>query len=143
MAGSITYQRYTDDSGLSYSIKMDESNAKGTVGSKRLCLARSVAHDGMPKNMEPRYVLAYNQITPAQKRKFIVGNPNAITDLLTPGAIVVSEQYPAVNSESGGGGATINWIVTYYSGERRKLIPAVNSSTGDTGLTDGSAGLDS
>jgi hypothetical protein len=35
-----------------------------------------------------------------------------------------------------------DWIVSAYRGERGSVIPTVDATAGDTGLTDGSVGRD-
>jgi hypothetical protein len=138
MAGSRTIRQYTDDAGIVYAIRTDKSNANASPGGGAnisLLPVRTANVPLIPKGFEPRYVLAYNQANPNQRRKFFVGNLQAIQPLLAVGATIVAEDYPGAGDTPG---ANATWVVTYYSGERRALIPAIASP--DTFLTDGVAG---
>lgn len=135
MAGSRTIREYTDDAGIVYAIRTDKSNGNASPGGGAnisLLAARTANVPLIPKGFEPRYVLAYNQSNPNQRRKFYVGNLQAIQPLLVPGATIIAEDYPGLNDTPG---VNTTWVVTYYSGERRALIPSITSP--DTSLTDG------
>jgi hypothetical protein len=141
MAGSITYCSYTSDSGATYDLKLDESNSKGVAlpGNVALTNARVVVGLQPTKSLKPRYVLCYSEANPLIKRRLVVGNTAAIPVLLAPGSKIQIEDYPGVADTVG----TVSvFVVTYYSGEKSNVIPAVNTSGGDTGLTDGTPARD-
>jgi hypothetical protein len=138
MAGSLTWQAYTDDEDVLYSVKRDESNGRATVGGQRLLLARTAAHDALPSNLTPRYILAYLNSNPSIKRKFIVGNPEAITQIREGGAFL-AVAYPTADDTAG---TPVAWTITAYRGEKLAIIPALNTTTGDTGLDDGTPAID-
>lgn len=138
MAGSLTWREYTSDNGVPYAIRVDESNARGAFtggGADPLCPPRATDVPPLPNTIKPRYLLAYNQAKPVQKRKFILGDAGQIESALTVGATITAEQYPGAADTAGN---NVTWVVTFYSGEKQKLVPAVSSP--DTGLTDGSTG---
>jgi hypothetical protein len=136
MAGSRTWRSYTSDSGAQYSIQIDESNARaiptaaGSAGSE-LCPVRTANAPRLPKGLKLRYVNAYNQANPAEKRRFIVGTTSQIPIVTAPGATIVSEDYPGAGDTPG---TTATWIVRGYRGE--KVDNAPSFSAPDTGLTD-------
>jgi hypothetical protein len=135
MAGSLTWRTYIDDSVTPYSIRTDKSNSNASVtggNASALCPVRTGNHPVLPKGLKPRYVLAYNQANPSERRRFVVGNTSLIPSLLVPGATLTGEDYPGAGDVAG---SNVTWVVTYYSGERRKLVPAYTAP--DTYLTDG------
>lgn len=135
MAGSRTIRQYTDDAGVVYAIRTDKSNALAspTGGTNTPLLpVRTANVPLLPRGFHPRYVLAYSQTNPAIRRKFYVGNLAAIQPLIAVGATITAEDYPAPGDAAG---TNATWTVTYYSGERRSLIPAFGGN--DTALTDG------
>lgn len=133
MAGSLRYMLYTDDAGANYSVNLDESNSEGTIGGIRMCLNRTAAHPNIPTKLKKRYVNAFVTATPAIKRRFWVGNPLAIPQILGGGAMLAGA-YP-----SGADAATVTvaWTITSYRGEKNSPPPAFNATAGDTGLADG------
>lgn len=135
MAGSLTLREYTDDAGVKYTIKIDESNSEATVtgASGNLCLQRSVSSPKLPRSdIKPRYVNCYNAALPTQKRKFIIGDNTKIVAVLAVGAVILGEGYPGAGDSAG---STVTWVITSYRGEQRNIVPGV--AGGDTGLTDG------
>lgn len=138
MAGSKKYVRYTDDAGVSYSDFLDESNSEATIGGIVLCAPRTAAHPNLPKKLAKRYLLAYVTATPTIRRRFWVGNPLAIPQIIAGGAFLAGI-YPTAAD-----GATVQapWTVTRYVGEISSPPPALNTTSGDTGLTDGDAARD-
>jgi hypothetical protein len=136
MAGSLTWRQYTSDSGVAYSIKLDESNARGTVGTTAgdLCPVRTANLSLPPAGFKPRYANCYNQATPTQKRKFLVGSLTALSSLAAPGSTITAT---AVSGAADTAGTTVTWVVSSVRGERFRLAPPFGSP--DTGLTDGSA----
>jgi hypothetical protein len=138
MAGSLKYFRYTDDTSANYSVNIDESNAEATVGGIALCLPRTAAHPNLPTKLKKRYVNAYVTATPAIKRKFWVGNPLAIPQILLGAAFLAA----AVGSATDGAPVQVAWTISSYRGEKNSPPPALNTTAGDTGLTDGDPGRD-
>lgn len=138
MAGSLKYFRYTDDAGVPYSINVDESNAEATVGGIALCLPRTAAHPNIPTKLKKRYLNAYVTATPAIKRKFWVGNPLAIPQILAGGAFLAGAYPTAADAAT----VAVAWTISSYRGEKNSPPPALNTTSGDTGLTDGDAGRD-
>lgn len=135
MAGSLTWRTYVDDSVTTYSIRVDKSNANAAVtggNGSALCPVRTGNFPVLPKGLQPRYILAYNQANSLERRKFIVGNTSSLGSILTPGSTLTGEEYPGSNA---GAGSNVTWVITYYSGEARRLVPAFTSN--DTFLTDG------
>jgi hypothetical protein len=135
MAGSLTWRQYTSDSGVAYSIKIDESNGNGTVGTTAgaLCPIRTANSAIPPAGLKPRYVNAYNQAVPLQKRRFIIGTAAASAALALPGATITAS---ATAGPGDAAGATVTWVVTSVRGEKSRQAPAFAAP--DTGLTDGS-----
>lgn len=138
MAGSIRFFKYTDDAGNSYSVKVDESNGEATVGGAALMLSRTAAHPYAPCVLQKRFCYAYVTATPAIKRRFYIGNPAAVIQILSGGAFLANI-YPAA---ADGTPTQVAWTVTAYRGEKNSPPPALNTTGGDTGLTDGDAPLD-
>lgn len=138
MAGSLNWFRYTDDGGTSYSVSLDESNSKATVGGVALFLNRTAAHPLLSSRTKKRYLLATLISNPQIKRKFWVGNPLAIPQILA-GATLVAPVYPVVGDTAVTG---VNWSITAYRGEKSATPPALNITAGDTGLTDGTVPRD-
>jgi len=138
MAGSLTWRQYQSDDGTTYAIKVDESNARGAITggtADPLCPVRTANIPPLYKGIRPRYVLAYNSAVPTQRRKFVIGDKTLLTRTLTIGATITAEQYPSAGDAPG---SNVTWVITYFGGERQKLIPTFSSV--DTGLTDGTPG---
>ena len=136
MAGSRTWRTYTTDDNISYSIQVDKSNANGAIsggsGTNVLCLPRTANLPQPPKGFRYRYALAYNQANPKERRKFVIGNTSLIVSIVTPGCIILAEDYPGGGDTAGN---NVNWVVTFYSGEKRRLVPVFAAP--DTDLNDG------
>lgn len=133
MAGSKRWFRYQDDAGNSYSVNLDESNSEGTVGGVTMMASRTAAHPRLPNGLRMRYVNAFLTATPLVKRKFWVGNPLAIPQVLASAAMLAGA-YPSATDGATVAGA---WTISSYRGERNNGAPALNTTGGDTGLTDG------
>lgn len=133
MAGSITNKVYTSDDGVSYNIRIDESNAEGEVSNydNPCCDNLSTPLPDLPRGLTPRYFLATLALNPLIKRKFILGNPAGVPGGTSPGATILA---PYVANSDGTPGAAITWRITYYRGEARRVTQLVNA---DTGITDG------
>jgi hypothetical protein len=138
MAGSLKWQRYRDDAGNDFSINIDESNASATCGGIVLCPARTSAHANLPTKLKKRYVNAYLTTNPNIKRRFWVGNPLAIPQILA-GAAFLASVYPLPADTAV---APVAWTISSYRGEKNAPPPALNATAGDTGLTDGSPARD-
>jgi hypothetical protein len=136
MAGSMTWREYRDDTGVLWSIRMDKSNAQAVVsgGSTVLCIPRSANYPVRKSTVGLRSVYTYCSTSPRLKRRFTVGDPALVAELLASGTI------SALIYPSGSGGATINgtWVITSYRGDRSNLAPPILGD--DTGLNDGSIG---
>lgn len=138
MAGSLNWFAYRDDGGAVFSIFIDESNAKATVGGVQLCLSRTAASPRLGAGFGKRYVNATLTSNANIKRKFFVGNPLAIPQILGGGAFLAAV-YPTATDAAG---TPVAWTVTSYRGEKTNAPPALNTTAGDTGLTDGTAPRD-
>jgi len=137
MAGSGTYRQYDSDDGNSYTIRVDESNARGAVtggDASPLCAIRTTDPPPLPRGMRPRYVLAYNSAKPVQRRRFYVGDKTQVSALLAPGSTITAEQYPGAADTAG---SNVTWVVTFFGGEKWRKIPSHTAT--DTGLTDGTS----
>jgi len=133
MAGSLRWFRYVNDAGQPYSLRLDESNSEALVGTTPLMLNRTAAHPLPPKGFKLRYINAFNNADPNIKRRFYVGNPAALTQILA-GAALTASTYP--------GQAPSAWTYTSVRGEKSPISPPLNTTAGDTGLTDGDQGQD-
>jgi hypothetical protein len=133
MAGSISWFEYTTDAGTRAALKVDKSNgAAVTSTGKTLMLPRATATAGaLPGNIKKRYVYAYSSANPRIRRRFWIGNPLAIPDILISSTTITAEDYPAGDDKAG---VAKTWIITAYRGEKASGIPAVAAP--DTGLTD-------
>lgn len=129
MAGSNHWFRYTADNGTNYAFYRDLSNSKALVnptGSSSTTTAACpdfVSGDGtIPTGLIPRFVYAYNQAKPTQKRKFYIGS-KTLYDSMTSGATIATA--------ASGGFPAATWIVTRKRGETARIPSAT-----DTGQTD-------
>jgi len=132
MAGSLFWFQYTTDSGLSYVVLCDKSNALAkTKGGLQLMATYATA--GLTRliigRIKLRVVYATNGANVNEKRKFIVGNPAAYAELAKGGGTITAEDYPV-----GGGGAGVSqtYFVTAVRPEKMRLAPA--TTVADTGL---------
>jgi hypothetical protein len=135
MAGSLTWRSYTNDNGISCAVKVDESNANAAVtggAATPLLPIRTANLVTLPRYTKMRYVLAYNQANPIERRKFYVGNPTLVPAVTAIGATLTAEDYPGVGDTAG---TNVTWVITAYRGEKSKIVPAFTAP--DTGLTDG------
>lgn len=134
MAGSIARRLYVSDAGISYSIKIDESNARATpfAGTNPLCPALTANAPGTPAGFSRRYILCFALNQPRIRRRFFVGDPGLISTLTQPGATLASEVFPGSGDTAG---TPVTWVITAYRGEKQEVVPAAGSP--DTGLIDG------
>jgi hypothetical protein len=131
MAGSISWFDYQGDNNIRYALKMDKSNGTAQINGKPLMLVRAAGALASPSGLKKRYAYAYSQANPRIKRRFWVGNPAAVADVLAGGFNITAEDYPAGDDKPG---ASKTWVITAYRGERSSPIPAASAT--DTGLTD-------
>lgn len=121
MAGSLVYRTYTRDSGVTASLKIDESNAESTSGGTALLGAFSAAAEGLSRLVQPRYVNTQLSTNPLQRKKFIVGTAAIFAAISNGGQVL-----------EGSGAGGLVWNVTSKRGEK---VTIANGT--DTGLTDG------
>lgn len=133
MAGSRKKFQYTNDSGVLYGVTLDESNAEGTIGNVPMFLPRTTQVPDVPKGTKLRFVNTFLVSNPSIKRKFYIGNPQAIIQAVN-GAVLSAVVYPNATDTAG---TPANWTITSYRGEGSNPPQPVNSTSGDTGLTDG------
>lgn len=135
MAGSLSWRRYDSDAGVSYAIKMDESNANATQGTGGvLCAVPTATHPRLPQGVAKRYILCQAIGNPSIRRKFYVGSTTRFAALQAAASTPISgPDYPT--SLDATGGTAIQWQISYFKGEISKLPAAFNAT--DTGLTDG------
>jgi hypothetical protein len=138
MAGSIKPFRYRDDSGVDYTVRLDESNSTATCGGVPLFLSRTSAHPLLSSGVKKRYVTATLISNPNIRRRFWVGNPLAIPQILA-GAAFLAAVYPVAGDTAV---APVAWSLGAYRGEKNAISPAFNTTAGDTGLTDGTSPRD-
>ncbi len=129
MAGSLKYFRYRSDAGVDYSINIDESNANATVGGVALCLPRTAAHPLLGGRTTKRYLLATLVSNPRIKRKFWVGNPAAIPQILA-GSAMLAGVYPLSTDVAV---APVVWSISAYPNQAEAKK---NRSFPKTQLTD-------
>jgi hypothetical protein len=137
MAGSLSWRDYTTDAGVLTAIKIDESNANAVITgqSTKLCPVRTGNNPPLGRYTRKRYVLAYNQANPNERRRFYIGSTAAVTQAQAAGATITAEDYPAAGDAAG---TSQTWVITSYKGEKvTRLVPAFSAP--DTGLTDGTA----
>jgi hypothetical protein len=122
MAGSLKYFKYTTSGGVSFALKMDESN--GVAVGNTDVVAADLPLNELPRNIKPRYSL-YRSADGLTTRKIPVTANNVDLNALPANFQVAS---PLV------GGAAITVL-------RQSLIGEVQRSIGnlDTAQTDGSA----
>jgi hypothetical protein len=133
MAGSRKKFLYTNDAGLAYTVTLDESNSEGTIGGVAMFLARTVQVPDVPRGTKLRYVNATLISNPDIKRKFYIGNLAAITQAVQ-GATLLAGVYPTAADAAP---SPVAWAITSYRGEGSTPPAPINSTSGDTGLTDG------
>jgi len=134
MAGSKRWFKYASDGGTPYSVMLDESNAEATVNAVRIVQNRTSAHAFLPSQIEMRYLLAFLDSDSLVRRKFWVGNPASVSSIVS-GANKLSADYLTA-------GTPEDWTITYYSGEREKVMLPLDTDEFDTGLDDTDQGRD-
>jgi hypothetical protein len=137
MAGSLVWRAYQDDVNIFYRFLIDKSNASAgpsghTEGdSLDFCRIPTANYPILPKTIKKRYVLAFCLSNPKIKRKFYIGNRDVVGFLVGSYSYLGVRTYPGANDTAG---TAQTWISTYYSGEKRILLPLYSQSV-DTGLT--------
>lgn len=131
MAGSIDWFDYSSENGARYAVRVDKSNGFATINGVSLMNARAAGAGGIPCNVKKRYVNAYSASNPKIRRKFWVGNFDAIVQITNGGNDILAEDYSGADNAPG---LTRNWVVTSYRGEKSTTIPSPGSQ--DTGLND-------
>jgi hypothetical protein len=134
MSGSVNWFAYTTDGGVLYSVRADESNARGTILGTRLLTARLARYPCLPRDFRKRYVNTVLASNPRIRRKFWVGNPLA-WNKIGSGSIILAWFRTSEQIQTGRVDA---WRVQSRCGEELILPPSI--STGDTGLIDGTDG---
>lgn len=133
MAGSKRRFRYESDSGLFFSLTLDESNGEALNStSTRITDNLAGGELNKPQGFKPRYVLAYLQTNPLIRRKFTVGDPTVVPSLTTGAASILA---PVYANADGTVPPAVTWLITAYRGEELGVISGVAAI--DTGLTDG------
>lgn len=139
MAGSKSWFRYTSDAGVDSSVFLDESNSEASVDGVRLFLNRTAAHPLLTKGTKLRYLNAFLVTNPVIKRRFYVGNPLAIPEILNGGALTAAVyNLPTDDAVP----VVLTWTITSYRGEQSAITPGISTTSGDTGLTDNDPGRD-
>ena len=131
MAGSRDLFQYTNDAGVVYTVEIDESNAEATAGGTPLCLRPTALTQGLPRRSMMRYANCFLVSNPDIKRRFWIGNPAAIANVIN-GQTFSAVVYPNSGDTAG---STETWSIASYRGEKFAAVQALN--TPDTGLTDG------
>jgi hypothetical protein len=139
MAGSLTYRSYTNDGGVKYSVKIDESNANGIAisgtGTSNPVVLMPLRNANAPllsKGAKMRYANCSSVNNPTIRRRFYYSVESAAT-LATDGATITAPIYPDQNGTTGG--VASSWKVNTVVGEKFRRAPAFDAP--DTGLTDG------
>jgi hypothetical protein len=133
MSGSLRWFRYVSDAGTAYSVRLDESNSEALLGTTPLMQNRTAAHPLPPKGFKLRYINAFNTADPNIKRKFYLGSSAAVAQVAA-GAALTAATYPGQTASA--------WTYTSIRGEKSPIAPPLNTTSGDTGLTDGDQGQD-
>lgn len=123
MAGSVKWFVYTDDNGVDFAIRLDESNTEAVNGSTQDFVSGLSVVNALPRNIKPREVFYTN----AARSRVL----RAVCLTQTIYSSVVSGAVPTI-ADSIAGTGTLGLIRA--NGERRQLpVPL------DTGLDDGDA----
>lgn len=131
MAGSRTLFEYVNDAGVLYTVNIDESNAEATCGGIPLFTTRTVQSPDLPARTTKRYINATLLNNPDIKRRFWIGNPQAVVQAVN-GATLLAQVYP---TSADAIGSRENWVISSYRGEKSSVPIALNAP--DTGLIDG------
>lgn len=124
MAGALRVFSYTSDSANGYGVRLDRTNARGTVTSTNEPLFEAVTAanigNNVPTGLKLRYANCVDVTNPKIKRRIYIGNPAAFTALSTAtNPRIDIEQYPGNDDAVG----TINtFAVQSLVGEKRLRI---------------------
>jgi hypothetical protein len=113
---------YTTDDGSNYTVRRKTSSGQATNGSSTLLSIATIGIGRIPKTISTRYVTTTLATDPNLKKRFTVGTRATFAALRTAGAISETDQF----------GATLQWNVNGFYGERERSV-----SSFDTGQTDG------
>lgn len=124
MAGAIRVFSYTSDGSVGYGVRLDRTNALGTVTSTNEPLfsaptATNISNN-VPKGFKLRYANCVDVTNPRIKRRIYIGNPAAYIALsVASNPRIDIEQYPGNDDAAG----TINtFAVQSLVGEKRLRI---------------------
>jgi hypothetical protein len=124
MAGALRVFSYTSDGNIGYGVRLDRTNARGTVTgtSEPLFAAATGANiaNNVPKGFKLRYANCVDITNPKIKRRIYIGNPAAYTALAIAGSPRIDiEQYPGNDDAVG---AIDTFAVQSLVGEKRLRI---------------------
>lgn len=128
MTGSKRYFGYLDDSGRQWAVQLDESvYEQGILG-----FAQTV----LPATLSEGRVLKVSSKVPLEARYVIAKRVNADSETVTR-KFFVGSSATALWTGTGAGQTIVgddgeNYVVTFFSGEKRSIVP-----TTDTAITDG------
>lgn len=116
MAGSLKAMTYTSDTGVNYTVMIDESNGEA---------CGYTAYDGhppLPRQIQRRYALAYAQEASTIKRKLTFG---------TLAAWNARKASPTFDLEPYPGIVAIPFVCTFFSGEKLTILTGVDTAIND------------
>lgn len=122
MAGSRKDFLYTDDSGATFAINLDESNTEAVNGNSGGITTANNPRNFIPRNVKPRE-LFYSNAARTRTIRCVALTPATYSALLTP-------PFPPLPDPLGGGSGDLQ--LSRANGERRRIPSAI-----DTGLLDG------
>lgn len=135
MAGSRRRFRYESDNGSAYSLTLDESNGEAIITAGARITDDLVSGElSKPAGFSPRYVLAYLQSNPLIRRRFVVGDPAAVSGLTATGATMQAAVYALADDTTP---PKVAWVVTAYRGEKLSVVGGISAP--DTGLDEADA----
>lgn len=111
-----------DDNAVTYGIVLDESNGEANIGGVRLTREFEGTPMGRPCNLRMRYVNTVNRDNPAQRKRFIVGDPVTFNSI-TAGLLITEGASDRTNAAT--------WTVLSKVGQFVRFISGI-----DSGLTD-------
>lgn len=122
MAGSRKDFLYTDDTGTTFAINLDESNTEAVNGTAGQLTVANGVQDYVPRNVKVREVF-YGNAARTRTIRCVALTPAIYGSLLTP-------PFPPIPDPIDSGGPVLT--LSRANGERRRVPRAV-----DTGLIDG------
>jgi hypothetical protein len=118
MAGAKKYYIYTDDSGNSYAVQLNQSNSEATINGVSVMGKHTLAVPLLPVGFKMRYVMAFLVDDPAIKRKFYIGSLDTLKEILSTSQVLRARRYPTMDAS--------DWNVTFYKGEKVRLAPPLS-----------------